>query len=242
MQWTKQAQARAESVNALMYNSSTGRWHDLYASELDRCATGAAEQSAHGGTHSNAGAGLERMSCALEPAKQSVITVSHVEQLGVQDSATAVSWLPFLWGMPHNAMRHDDASSSAVSAPGIVQRMRSSSLIGANGLLNTTAVRSGQQWDVPNSWPPLLCMWVDGLLEHGGAEGSQMATKLGQAYLRAVQLGLESSGVVWEKYGTETLGQCGGGGEYDAQVGFGWSNGVALHFMCTLGITMDLQS
>lgn len=31
-----------------------------------------------------------------------------------------------------------------------------------------------------------------------------------------------------EKYDVREIGRCGGGGEYEPQVGFGWSNGVLL--------------
>lgn len=34
-----------------------------------------------------------------------------------------------------------------------------------------------------------------------------------------------------EKYDALTPGSSGGGGEYETQTGFGWTNGVALHFL-----------
>ena len=39
-----------------------------------------------------------------------------------------------------------------------------------------------------------------------------------------------SSGAVYEKYSCEEGGQ-GGGGEYNVQTGFGWTNGVTLSLM-----------
>lgn len=41
-------------------------------------------------------------------------------------------------------------------------------------------------------------------------------------------LGYQQSGAMYEKYDANTPGQYGGGGEYEVQLGFGWSNGVAL--------------
>lgn len=38
-----------------------------------------------------------------------------------------------------------------------------------------------------------------------------------------------------EKYNAITPGVSGGGGEYDVQTGFGWTNGVMLHFLQTYG-------
>lgn len=38
-----------------------------------------------------------------------------------------------------------------------------------------------------------------------------------------------------EKYDAMSPGSMGGGGEYETQTGFGWTNGVALHFLQTYG-------
>jgi alpha,alpha-trehalase len=41
-----------------------------------------------------------------------------------------------------------------------------------------------------------------------------------------------ATGAMHEKYDVTTpAGKIGGGGEYAPQVGFGWSNGVALDFL-----------
>jgi hypothetical protein len=131
-----------------------------------------------------------------------------------------------------DSMREEDFVDTVVSS------MRLSGLVTEASLLRTSMQHRGEQWDSPNCWPPLLCMWVDGLLQHGGAAGKLLAMELAQGYLRAVQLGLQETGYMWEKYDAERPGQHGAGGEYTAQVGFGWSNGVALHFMATLGFAL----
>jgi alpha,alpha-trehalase len=38
-------------------------------------------------------------------------------------------------------------------------------------------------------------------------------------------------GAVHEKLDVTAVGRRGGGGEYAPQIGFGWSNGVLLHFL-----------
>jgi alpha,alpha-trehalase len=195
-------------MHELMWNARTGRWHDLFVPSL----------ADHAPAHD------DRTCCQMGvPA----------EEASTCEGANAVSWLPFLWGMPGAACREDVAGAHRTPSA-IVANMQHSGLIEANGLLNTTAVRSGEQWDAPNCWPPLLCMWVDGLLAHGGASGAKLAPQLAQAYLRAVRRSLQVHGVVYEKYATDGDGDSGHGGEYAPQVGFGWSNGVALHLLCTL--------
>ena len=40
---------------------------------------------------------------------------------------------------------------------------------------------------------------------------------------------------MFEKYNVNDTGNAGGGGEYDVQTGFGWTNGVVIDFMVTFG-------
>ena len=40
---------------------------------------------------------------------------------------------------------------------------------------------------------------------------------------------------MFEKYNVNQMGSAGGGGEYDVQTGFGWTNGVVIDFMVTFG-------
>ena len=200
-------------MHELMWNEETGRWHDLYVPSLD-----AAYADGRGGE-----------------------VPRDVVQVGTSNDPHAVSWLPFLWGMPGAGCEQEapDAHAGQRSANAIVTCMQQSALLRASGLLNATTERSGEQWDAPNCWPPLLCMWVDGLIEHGGERGADLARTLAHAFLRAVRRSLDVHGVVFEKYATEGEGESGCGGEYAPQVGFGWSNGVALHLMCTLKMQCD---
>ena len=40
---------------------------------------------------------------------------------------------------------------------------------------------------------------------------------------------------MFEKYNVNEQGHAGGGGEYDVQTGFGWTNGVVIDFMVLFG-------
>ena len=89
----------------------------------------------------------------------------------------------------------------------------------------TTLIRSGQQWDAPNGWPPLQWLTIEGVRRYERAELADSA--------RARWLALESShvratGKMTEKYDVMDLSRPAGGGEYPTQDGFGWTNGVAL--------------
>jgi len=96
----------------------------------------------------------------------------------------------------------------------------------AGGLV-TTLHNSGQQWDAPNGWAPLQWMAVRGLLSYGYIDE---AKEIMQRWLALNERVYKSTGKMMEKYNVEDMTLLSGGGEYETQDGFGWTNGVALGF------------
>lgn len=98
-------------------------------------------------------------------------------------------------------------------------------LLGANGLL-TTALATGQQWDAPNGWAPLQWMAALGLARNGhGDLGRDIAAR----WCASVHRVYLATGRLLEKYDVAE-DKPGGGGEYETQDGFGWTNGVFVAF------------
>lgn len=96
-----------------------------------------------------------------------------------------------------------------------------------DGGLLTTLVDSGQQWDAPNGWAPLQWIAVKGLLNYGfDKEAKEIMTR----WLALNEKVYSNTGKMMEKYNVEDITLLSGGGEYDLQDGFGWTNGVALGF------------
>jgi len=105
-----------------------------------------------------------------------------------------------------------------------------SGLIGPGGVCSTLTP-SGQQWDYPNVWPPLTSMLVDGFmgLDVRSKENEVLSAALSRTLLQGAFMAFyETKGYMLEKYNCTALGALGGGGEYDLQTGFGWTNGVVL--------------
>jgi alpha,alpha-trehalase len=104
------------------------------------------------------------------------------------------------------------------------------------GGIAATEFSSKEQWDYPNSWPPLVDFAVTGF-EHlekafPGCGAGDLARNIAERTLLTMHSGWIDSGAMHEKYdGSRVDGSRGTGGEYEPQVGFGWSNGVALDFM-----------
>lgn len=126
---------------------------------------------------------------------------------------TAASLVPLYLGLAIQAQ------ADAMAAQ--VQRH----LLGANGLL-TTALTTGQQWDAPNGWAPLQWMAALGLARYGH---DAIAREIAGRWCASVERVFLATGRLLEKYDVAE-DRPGGGGEYETQDGFGWTNGVYVAF------------
>ncbi|CAG8454832.1 102_t:CDS:2 [Diversispora eburnea] len=126
-----------------------------------------------------------------------------------------------------------------------------------------TLINSGLQWDFPNSWPPLNYVLIKGLINFHNYDDNDseseikefimnLTKNLSQRYVDSVLCtwystggsipgylnklsGVKDTGHIFEKYNTLDLSLPGGGGGYDVQVGFGWTNGVLLWIFSNFG-------
>ncbi|MDQ3997154.1 MAG: alpha,alpha-trehalase TreF [Gemmatimonadota bacterium] len=89
----------------------------------------------------------------------------------------------------------------------------------------TTTIRSGQQWDAPNGWPPLQWLSIQGVRRYGRGD---LADTARDRWLALNRRTYRSTGKMTEKYDVLDPNRPAGGGEYPNQDGFGWTNGVAL--------------
>jgi alpha,alpha-trehalase len=123
------------------------------------------------------------------------------------------------------------------------------------GGIPATNFKTGQQWDQPNVWPPLMYVLMRGLLntpatfgedDASYADVQSLALRLGQRYLdstfctwyatggstsdtpKLTGLGPEAVGTMFEKYADNSTNVAGSGGEYTVVEGFGWTNGVLI--------------
>eukprot|EP00094_Tigriopus_californicus_P007335 TCALIF_07059-PB protein Name:"Similar to Trehalase (Apis mellifera)" AED:0.31 eAED:0.31 QI:0/0.7/0.81/0.81/0.8/0.81/11/303/598 len=88
----------------------------------------------------------------------------------------------------------------------------------------------------PNAWPPMQEFIVTALENTGDHEATEIAGNLVKRWVKNIFVSYEqSSNDMFEKYDVEQIGLPGGGGEYDVQEGFGWTNGVLLDFLSKYG-------
>jgi alpha,alpha-trehalase len=142
-----------------------------------------------------------------------------IETDALRTPLTAATLAPLLVGTATQAQA--DATAKAVE----------NGLLAAGGL-NTTRAQSGQQWDRPNGWAPLQWIAVAGLQRYGH---NDLAREIARRWVATVGTNFARTGLLFEKYDVEAAG-VGGGGEYQTQTGFGWTNGVTADFIDSYGL------
>ena len=132
------------------------------------------------------------------------------------NSVTPAGLFPFCF-FPH---RQGYLSLMGSQAGAVVQEK----LLKPGGLQSST-YSTGEQWDAPNGWAPLQWMAVTGLARSGQLG---LAKEIAQRWLLLNEKVYKETGKLMEKYNVADLSKPAGGGEYSAQDGFGWTNGVYL--------------
>ncbi|XP_052237985.1 trehalase-like [Dreissena polymorpha] len=94
----------------------------------------------------------------------------------------------------------------------------------------TSLVNTGQQWDFPNAWPPLIDAVITAL-ERINDKSRETALNLADQWVKSNYVGWQRKKKMFEKYVVTDYGSRGSGGEYDVQEGFGWTNGVVLDLL-----------
>lgn len=92
----------------------------------------------------------------------------------------------------------------------------------------STLVDTGQQWDAPNGWPPLQWITIKGLLNY---HKKGLAESFASAWIANNKRVYNNTQKMVEKYNVNDITLTAGGGEYELQDGFGWSNGVLLRLI-----------
>jgi alpha,alpha-trehalase len=103
------------------------------------------------------------------------------------------------------------------------------------GIVTSTTV-TGAQWDAPFGWAPLQWFAVEGLRRAGDRAA---ADRIARAFLSMLVEDFERRGTLVEKYDVERRTSNVAGalkyGYTSNEIGFGWTNGVALELLSGLG-------
>ncbi len=96
----------------------------------------------------------------------------------------------------------------------------------------TTLTTTRQQWDAPNGWAPLQWTTIRALEQYGY---TTMAREIADRWISLNTAVFKRTGKLMEKYNVTDTHLEAGGGEYEGQDGFGWTNGVLLDLILQYG-------
>jgi alpha,alpha-trehalase len=132
------------------------------------------------------------------------------------NAATLAALYPLYFGVADASQAHQTATTLRLT------------LLRPEGVVPTT-VASGQQWDAPNGWAPLVWLTIEGLRRYGEAD---LADFIARGWRQENVEVFRRTGKLTEKY--DVTGNADArGGEYPNQDGFGWTNGVLWQLACT---------
>ncbi|XP_060536907.1 trehalase isoform X2 [Cylas formicarius] len=112
----------------------------------------------------------------------------------------------------------------------VLKYLQNKNIMYPGGVPNSVE-HTGEQWDYPNAWPPVEHIMIVGLSNAGDEYASRLAYEIAETWIRSNYKAFKESGNMYEKYDVTVFGGYGTGGEYEVQLGFGWSNGVVLDLL-----------
>ncbi|XP_032571738.1 trehalase isoform X1 [Drosophila sechellia] len=141
-----------------------------------------------------------------------------------------------LWVKAFNISESEKISASVMA---YIERNKLDSFPG--GVPNTLSY-SGEQWDAPNAWAPMQYILVEGLNNLNTPEAKNMSLKWATKWVKTNFAAFSKDRHMYEKYKADEFGVGGGGGEYEVQTGFGWSNGVIIEWLSKHGRDISIGS
>ncbi|XP_063916174.1 trehalase-like isoform X2 [Zophobas morio] len=124
-----------------------------------------------------------------------------------------------------------DAEMTETYAQQAVKYLKMMNIMSYEGGIPASLFETGEQWDFPNAWPPSQSMVILGLENTKYPEAQKTAHQLAMKWIESMIKVAEETQEMFEKYSAVFKGMYGGGGEYEVQTGFGWTNGVVLELI-----------
>ncbi|XP_037944957.1 trehalase isoform X1 [Teleopsis dalmanni] len=135
-----------------------------------------------------------------------------------------------------------DIKDSEKISKAVLQYIENNRLDNYPGGVPNTLYHTGEQWDFPNVWPPMQYILIEGLKNLDTPEAKNLSTSWAERWVKSNFEAYRETRNMFEKYDAEHFGGHGGGGEYEVQKGFGWSNGVILELLAKHGRQLSVST
>ncbi|KHJ41379.1 alpha,alpha-trehalase [Trichuris suis] len=136
--------------------------------------------------------------------------------------------------LPLYANCYDDESAPSR----VYQYLKAVGAFNSTRGIPTSFIQTDQQWDSANAWPPMVHMLIEGFRTSGDPDLTASAQHLATQWLHSTYRAYMHTNAMFEKYNVSDVNELpggGGGGEYEVQTGFGWTNGVILDLLAKYG-------
>uniref|UniRef100_A0A2K6LAA8 Trehalase n=1 Tax=Rhinopithecus bieti TaxID=61621 RepID=A0A2K6LAA8_RHIBE len=137
-----------------------------------------------------------------------------------------------------NAVLWDEETAGCFSDPGVPDKalkyLEDSQILTYQYGIPTSLRKTGQQWGFPNAWAPLQDLVIRGK-EAPLPRAQEVAFQPAQNWIRTNFDVYSQNPPACPQYDISNGGQPGGGGEYEVQESFGWTNGVVLMLLDRYG-------
>ncbi|KAI8038466.1 uncharacterized protein LOC128254718 [Drosophila gunungcola] len=140
-----------------------------------------------------------------------------------------------LWARAYPLVDSDKVSK------GVMQYIRTNNLDEQyGGVPHTLNKEAGQKWDYPNVFPPMMFLVIEGLDNLGTPASKAMSKRWAHRWVKSNYAAYKYENFMFEKYYCEEFGSSGGASPENTPVGYGWSNGVVIEFLCKYGKEINL--
>ena len=175
--WKDVAELRGDAINALLWDAQHKHWRDFnltsqtwthYTAEDAQFAAESAAVKAGTSTAAAAAAAVKASTSALRSSATHTGAHTTPAAAAAPSYATIAYWIP-MWATlsPPDSTTSDELVSS----------LQASGLLQVAGVLTTT-VSTGQQWDSPEAWAPLVMFTIEGLQNLNTANSLSLAVRI----------------------------------------------------------------
>ncbi|XP_041978627.1 uncharacterized protein LOC121732739 [Aricia agestis] len=126
-------------------------------------------------------------------------------------------------------------------AQSILEYLKKTHSLEFPGGVPTSFSRTGQKWDYPYAWAPLVSMVVKSLEALKTEESQKLAFEVAKKWVRSNLLGYNTYKQLFDKYDVETPGKLCSEDIYTLHAGFGWTIGATLQMLTKYGQTLKAQ-
>jgi len=163
--WKDASKLRGEAINTFLWDAQHKHWRDFNLTSQTWTFYTAEDAQFAAETAAAASAATSAAASSASALRSSATTHAPRTATATSTYATIAYWIPMWAGLSPPDSTTSDQLVSSLQASGLLQ---------VAGVLTTTAT-TGQQWDSPEAWAPLVMFTIEGLQNLNTANSLSLA-------------------------------------------------------------------